>query len=100
MKWDIEEKTLDDVIEVFADPGVRAREARLAQRIKVGAPGGKPAEHGLQQPRRLEFAPSGLRMDQPCEIEARHQETGAPREHRTHRRLLPTDSIEANRREG
>src|SRR6266581_4000824 len=87
MKWDIEEKTLNDVVEVLADPGVRASEARLAQRIKVGAAGGKPTEHGLQQPRRLDFALSGLRMDQPCEVETRHEEAGAPGENRQNRRL-------------
>ena len=99
MKWNIEEKTLNDIVKVLADPGVRASEPRLAQRIKVGAAGGKPAEHGLQQPRRFEFAPSGLRMNQPCEVEARHQEAGAPCEDRQHRRLYPTDGKTADRRE-
>src|SRR2546422_7262 len=99
MKWDIEEKTLNDVVEVFADPGVSTTEACLAQRIKVRAPGSKPAQHRLQQPGRLEFAPSRLRVHQPCEVQTRHQETGAASEHCQHWRLQPTDAKQADRRE-
>src|SRR5260370_9941564 len=99
MKWDIQQKALNDVLEVFLDPRISAGKARLTQRIEVGAAGGQSAEQGLQQPGGLCFAASGLRMDQPGEVEAWREETGDAGEDPQNGPLKPTDREQANPRQ-